>query len=519
MTHETGHSNLSYTFGSTSLWLRTQINSKVLLQTEYSGTSRDKVLRPERLEVDPNSSEASCEWLHWKKTFDNFLNALPSEGLDKLGVLVNFISPRIFQYIEKAESYDTAIEILKTIKHCNFKAVSAVQNRDAYVRDAFIRGLNSTWIRQRLLENKHLDLNTTYDQARSLEVAIKNAEVYRVSDSSTVSAAAQNSETQNDETSCDIEKISATANTACFFCGGTKHPRSKCPARNVFCFKCHKKGHFIKVCRGTVFNPQKPDEVTACSNSYILGMAFDNTPKSLRGSSSVIHIEGHEVRALFDSCSSQSFIHPRLIERCNLPIKRDTVRDKVAMASLACSMPIKGCTAADIEYQGRHYPKFNLRVMNDLCCDILLGIDFQGQHQSVTYNYGGDRPPMSVCGFSTFKSLPPEPFKNLTADCHPIATKSRWYSKDDRKFIEMEVNRLLQEGIVTPSRYPWRAQGVVVKGENGKRSTVDLKSAYHQVPLEKEDQKYTAFEAAGALFQFTRLPFGVAKGEVTNTCR
>nr|XP_039250117.1 uncharacterized protein LOC120327823 [Styela clava] len=278
-------------------------------------------------------------------------------------------------------------------------------------------------------------------------------------------------------------------------------------------------------------------------------MAFDNTPKSLRGSSSVIHIEGHKVRALFDSCSSQSFIHPRLIERCNLPIKRDTVKDKVAMASLACSMPIKGCTAADIEYQGRHYQKFILRVMDDLCCDILLGIDFQGQHQSVTYNYGGDRPPMSVCGFSTFKSLPPEPFKNLTADCHPIATKSRWYSKDDRKFIEMEVNRLLQEGIVTPSRSPWRAQVVVVKGENGKRrfvidysqtinkftqldafplpnmsdiineiapyrvySTVDLKSAYHQVPLEKEDQKYTAFEAAGALFQFTRLPFGVTNG-------
>ncbi|XP_077966603.1 uncharacterized protein LOC144420817 [Styela clava] len=374
---------------------------------------------------------------------------------------------------QASENVDEYMQALKSLsKHCNFKAVSAVQNRDAYVRDAFIRGLNSTWIRQRLLENKHLDLNTTYDQARSLEVAIKNAEAYRVSDPSTVSAAAQNSETQNDETSCDIEKIYATANSACFFCGGKKHPRSKCPARNVFCFKCHKKGHFIKVYRGTVFNPKNPDEVTACSNSYILGMAFDNTPKSLRGSSSVIHIEGHKVRALFDSCSSQSFIHPRLIERCNLPIKRDTVMDKVAMASLACSMPIKGCTAADIEYQGRHYQKFILRVMDDLCCDILLGIDFQGQHQSVTYNYGGDRPPMSVCGFSTFKSLPPEPLKNLTADCHPIATKSRWYSKDDRKFIEMEVNRLLQEGIVTPSRSPWRAQVVVVKGENRKRRFV-----------------------------------------------
>ena len=33
----------------------------------------DKVLRPARLETDPNSSEASKEWFHWKRTFDNFL--------------------------------------------------------------------------------------------------------------------------------------------------------------------------------------------------------------------------------------------------------------------------------------------------------------------------------------------------------------------------------------------------------------------------------------------------------------
>ena len=33
----------------------------------------DKVLRPKRLESDPNRSEASREWNHWKITFDNFV--------------------------------------------------------------------------------------------------------------------------------------------------------------------------------------------------------------------------------------------------------------------------------------------------------------------------------------------------------------------------------------------------------------------------------------------------------------
>ena len=40
-------------------------------------------------------------------------------------------------------------------------------------------------------------------------------------------------------------------------------------------------------------------------------------------------------------------------------------------------------------------------------------------------------------------------------------------------------------------------------------STLDLKSAYYQVPLSVEDRPYTAFEAEGKLYQYTRLPFGV----------
>ena len=43
-------------------------------------------------------------------------------------------------------------------------------------------------------------------------------------------------------------------------------------------------------------------------------------------------------------------------------------------------------------------------------------------------------------------------------------------------------------------------------------STLDLKSAYHQIPIRLEDRKYTAFEVDGKLFQFTRLPFGVTNG-------
>ena len=114
---------------------------------------------------------------------------------------------------------------------------------------------------------------------------------------------------------------------------------------------------------------------------------------------------------------------------------------------------------------------------------------------------------------------PPEPFANLTPDCYPIATKSRRYSQEDLLFIDSEVERLLKEGIIERSKSPWRAQVVVTKDENHKKrlaidysqtinkftlldafplpridelvnqiaqyrvfSTIDLRSAYHQVP-------------------------------------
>ena len=78
-------------------------------------------------------------------------------------------------------------------------------------------------------------------------------------------------------------------------------------------------------------------------------------------------------------------------------------------------------------------------------------------------------PPLAICGFGKLNIDPPEPFVNLTADCHPIASKSRRYSQDDSAFIDEEVKRLLKEGIIDPSLSPWRSQFVVTKDENHKK--------------------------------------------------
>ena len=103
------------------------------------------------------------------------------------------------------ESVDQYLQSLKRLaKDCGFQAVTATQARDEYIRDAFINRITSYHIRQRLLENKTLDLNTSYDQALTLEMAPRQLASYSQPDSLTASVSTvQIEETDDCISVCD----------------------------------------------------------------------------------------------------------------------------------------------------------------------------------------------------------------------------------------------------------------------------------------------------------------------------
>ena len=272
-----------------------------------------------------------------------------------------------------------------------------------------------------------------------------------------------------------LQHLSAAQNSTnelCYFCGNNRHPRSKCPAREVDCNKCGKKGHFAKVCKSSkpVNNSNNGTIASTNFQDTLASIISGNTGNGLSKSICTILINNSKVNALIDSGSMDSFIHPKLVDKMSLTVSN--VDAKVQMASTSLCSKIMGMCSVDIELNKIKYENVKFKIMKDLCADVILGLDFQSQHGSVTLMFSGVKDPLIISSLSTLKIDPPKPFQNLTKDCKPVASKSRHYSDNDKKFIASEVERLYSEGIIQPSTSPWRSQVVVTKNERSKKRLV-----------------------------------------------
>ena len=260
-------------------------------------------------------------------------------------------------------------------------------------------------------------------------------------------------------------------------------------------------------------------------------------------------INGHELTALIVSCSSDSFIGEASNKQLSLEIQPSS--RNISMA-LTC---ITGCCTITLTLGDNVYNGIRLSVLKDLCSDIILGHNFEKLRKSLTVDMGGTKPDLIIsnalhCALSTATIDNISLFTRILPECKHIEMKSRKFSCDDEDFIQGEIDRLPSGGIIEPSTSPWRTQIVVKNGTQSAKkrlcvdysqtinmfteldaypllcidtminklaqykvfSTYDLKNAYHRIPISQAERKYTAFEAGGELYQFCRIPFGVANG-------
>ena len=259
-----------------------------------------------------------------------------------------------------------------------------------------------------------------------------------------------------------------------------------------------------------------------------------------------IKVNDNLVDALIDMGSSDSFICNKLVDKLCLIIEQ--TESTVSMAESSVKINVIGLVTVDMQLQGNKY-NTKLSVLQNLCTDVINGHDILCQNEYLKVEFGGTKPLLSICALTTLAIPSPPLFKNIVANCKPIATKSRRCNMPDRKFIGSEVIRLLEIEIIEPSTSPWRAEVVITNDERHKKrmvidysqtvnrftqlddtplpriddqineiaknnvfSAIDLKDAYYQIPLHDNDKQFTAFEAAGKLYQYKRMPFGVTNG-------
>ena len=151
-------------------------------------------------------------------------------------------------------------------------------------------------------------------------------------------------------------------------------------------------------------------------------------------------------------------------------------------------------------------------VLSPLAADVIIGTDIMERFKSVTFHFGGKQAAIHSNAVSHLEEYPAI-FKFLTPDCHPIAVKSRSYSKSDKQFFEKEVQRLLSLNKIHKSKSPWRAQPLRVKKNNHSDDDKDRMVIDYSMTI----NKFTLLDAF-PLPKVSDIVNAVAKFNVLSTC-
>ena len=180
----------------------------------------DKILQPAKLNLDVNLSADGgngTRFTHWKTQMTHYIDSIKTTANTEelqYKVLINVISSEIFPHVSSCTKYKDAMPILEGLfvktknanyarhclttrkqrdgesveqflialdtssKDCAFEEVTAEVYRGECIRTAFIAGLKSNHIRQRLLEETK-PLADTIKAAATYEQALRNNERYQ----------------------------------------------------------------------------------------------------------------------------------------------------------------------------------------------------------------------------------------------------------------------------------------------------------------------------------------------------
>ena len=432
---------------------------------------------------------------------------------------------------------------------------------DDALRDRFVCGLRREATQRKLLTMEGLTLQKAYETAYGMEAADKQA--------SELQALKASGETTG-VNSIKPKPPNTPAGPACFRCGKTNHLADTCYYKKQKCRTCGKLGHISKMCRSkkpagrqrggqrTDFVEQEDEEPASNASSDLDDMPLMNIQAvkptmSKAGIMLDLAVEGSPLQMELDTGASVSIVSEKTWKA--LPQAPNLQRSPIKLKTYTGQeLRVLGQATVQVQYglQERQLPLvvvagsgpslFGRNWLADIQLDWGSIEKMTSPLEQLLHDYAEVfRPELGqLKGVEATLEIQPEACpKFLKPRSMPYAIKDA---------VERDIERLEALGVLEKVRSSdWAAPIVPVPKSDGgiricgdykvtinpalkvdqypmptpedlfatvaggeKFTKLDLAHAYQQVVLAPKDRKYVTINTHKGLYQYTRLPYGVA---------
>ena len=480
-----------------------------------------------------------------EKSYDELTTVLKQHLVPKPIVIAERLKFR--RRVQKpGENIATYLASLKQLAEtCDYKAFL-----NEALRDQLVCGLKSKAIQKRLLTEADLDLKKALEISQAMEAATK--QTMELQGATPV------------DTHCVTNKHSKQGKRPCYRCGG-KHAPNDCKFKDQQCKKCNKRGHIAKMCHSDngTSNTKVTKKVQYVANaapvdSHDSFVSNDICLLTIHSKSSdnkiIIHpvLNGKQVpmevatgatKTVMSEHTWQSLGKPKL-NSCDLILKTYSgeILKVKGIATVEVSFNQQTASLPVVILEGNGPTLFGRDWLNHIRLDwseifhIGLGVkEVIAKYQNI-FN----------AQTSSLKQL--QASLKMHSNVTPKFLKPRSVPYALKPTIEKDLERLENAGIIRQVTYSdWASPIVPVPKADGtvricgdykvtinqhlkvdhypmpkaedifstlnggeKFTKLDLSQAYLQLPLDEESQKLTTISTHKELFQYTRLPYGIA---------
>ena len=470
--------------------------------------------------------------------------------------LTNYFTPKMntifarFQFNSRGqqpgENIQNYINQLKNLSSlCSFGSFL-----DDALRDRFVVGLINKRIQKDLLSRGTLNFDEACKIALSIESAESDCEKF-LTQSNVVHSLKVKQKAES--TTNDLQKHKFH----CFRCLSEEHLAPKCPYANKKCNKCGKMGHLAKACRSSrKSNVQSVTETENTGKENLFELQIGSVSDSSKAWMIQLMVENTPINFEVDTGSARTIIDEKSWHSLRTHSKLEPA--KVRLTSYTGdTIPVSGEAMLKLVH-GENEINAKVIVATGKNRQNLLGRDVLS-----TLHLDWSK----VCAIKTdfmdselLKNYEevfadtPGTIKDFTASIHvkegakPMFFKPRPVPLALRERVTEKLDQMEKDGVIRRVEYSdWASPLVLVPKSDGSLrvcadykvsinkcihvneyplprheelfsalnngklfSKLDLSGAYHQLELTEKSKEYTTVNTLKGLYQFNRIPYGIA---------